>query len=203
MNPITFDIETAPLPDSEIEAFKPEFEAPRNIKDPEKIKAALTEKEAEWRDKLALSPLTARVLCVGWLDGEKFAAIEGDELAVLMGFWNLNTHFDGRHFAGHNILGFDLPFIVRRSWARGIRVPATAFDGRRFALRFVDTMQLWGCGVYGERVSLDNLSKHLGTGAKNGSGKDFAALYASDRSAALAYLENDVRLAAQAIRQME
>jgi hypothetical protein len=202
MNPIIFDIETAPLPDSAVDRFKPEFEARRNYCDPNKIKADIAEKEADWRDKLALSPLTGRVLCIGWLDGDEFHTIEGEEVNILTGFWNLTAHLCGRQFAGHNILAFDLPFIMRRSWAVGLRVPASDFDGHRLSPRFVDTMKLWACGVYGERVSLDYLSKHLGVGEKNGNGKNFAALYDSDRKAALAYLENDCRLTAKAIQRM-
>jgi len=199
---IIFDIETAPLPDAELAALAPEFEAPKNYKDAEKIKAAREEKAREWRDGAALSAVTGRVLAIGCLDGEKFATLEGDELAILNGFWNLTAHFAGRRFGGHNILDFDLPFLCRRSWALGLRVPGEVFDGHRISSRFVDTLKLWGCGVHGARVSLRDLARALKVGDKTGSGADFAALYVSDRHAALAYLENDCRLTAKVLARL-
>lgn len=45
--------------------------------------------------------------------------------------------------------------------------------------------------------SLDVIAKHLGVGAKNGDGKAFAELWASDRAQAVAYLRNDVQLTAK------
>jgi len=61
-----FDIETGAAPDAE--KFKPEFEAPGNIKDPVKIAAAIQDKENEWRDRLALSAITGQVLFCGFHD---------------------------------------------------------------------------------------------------------------------------------------
>ena len=45
--------------------------------------------------------------------------------------------------------------------------------------------------------SLDTIAKHLGVGAKNGSGADFAALWQSDRAKAADYLRNDLQLTAR------
>ncbi len=66
MKTIVFDIETGPLPESELVALVPPFDPAEvktgNIKDPEKIAAKIAEAEANHRcdffDKAALDPLT-------------------------------------------------------------------------------------------------------------------------------------------------
>ena len=62
---IVLDIETAPLPESELAPLMPEFSAPSTWKDPEKIKAAIETKRAEWLESCALDALTCRVLAIG------------------------------------------------------------------------------------------------------------------------------------------
>ena len=47
------------------------------------------------------------------------------------------------------------------------------------------------------RGSLDAIAKHLGVGAKNGNGADFAKLWQKDRAKAVEYLRNDVQLTAK------
>ena len=47
------------------------------------------------------------------------------------------------------------------------------------------------------RGSLDAIAKHLGIGAKTGSGADFAKLWQSDRAKAVEYLRNDIELTAK------
>ena len=73
MNTILFDIETAPLPESELAALVPPFDPAEvrtgNLKDPDKIAAKLAEAEANHRrdfiERAALDPLTGRVLAIG------------------------------------------------------------------------------------------------------------------------------------------
>ena len=45
------------------------------------------------------------------------------------------------------------------------------------------------------KSSLDYVAKALNCGQKTGEGKDFGALYVADEKAALAYLENDLKIA--------
>ena len=60
-----FDIETGPLPVAQLVDLMPEFEAPKNFKDPEKIEANLKQQEARWIEKAALSATTGQVLAIG------------------------------------------------------------------------------------------------------------------------------------------
>ena len=75
MKTFVFDVETAPLPESELAALVPPFDPAEvrtgNLKDPEKIAAKIAEAEVNHRrdffEKAALDPLTGRVLAIGLL----------------------------------------------------------------------------------------------------------------------------------------
>ena len=88
------------------------------------------------------------------------------------------------------------------SWLMWLHAPAVfAFSGRGqpFVSRRYDSPAQPSRGG-SSRVddgSLDTIAKHLGVGAKNGSGADFAALWQSDRAKAADYLRNDLQLTAQ------
>ena len=69
--------------------------------------------------KGALDALTGRIVCIGLLfdDGEgvtEQVLIEQDERRTLEQFWSLLQPTDV--LVGHYVLGFDLPFILQRSW---------------------------------------------------------------------------------------
>jgi predicted PolB exonuclease-like 3'-5' exonuclease len=191
-----FDVETGPSSPEVLERVKPKFEAARNLKDPAKIAAAVAEKEETWRDMAALDATTGTVLCVGVASGSSVRIIEGEERDLLRDFWQWLTERigAGEQVAGFNIYGFDLPMLIRRSWILGVSVPRSIRKGRYWHDNLIDVMDVWTCGNRDQRISLDNLSKALGVGEKNGSGKDFAALWASDRIQAIAYLKQDLSL---------
>lgn len=196
---IIFDIETGPLPEPELVRLEPQFEAARNLKDPEKIRADIEAKKQAWREGAALSAITGQVLAIGVLINDKFESWIGPEKDILELFWSewIGVRQTQVEFVGFNILGFDLPFMVRRSWHHRVEVPHDLrSNGRYWHPRFIDLRELWQFGDRQAAGKLDDLAKHLGVGAKNGSGADFARLLESDRAAAIAYLENDIRLTA-------
>ena len=61
----------------------------------------------------------------------------------------------------------------------------------------IDLRDVWTMGNRMDKGSLDSIGKCLGVGKKTGEGKHFAEMFFADRVAALAYLENDVRLTAE------
>jgi len=200
IEPLIFDIETGPMPDDELETVKPEFKARANLRDPAKIAEDLAQKEVEWRDKAALSALTGRVVCVGFADGDEVEfwgnRNEPERDIVAATFARIDRAIlRNQKVAGHNIVGFDLPFLRRRAWKLDVPMPkmVTENDWRR-SPHLIDTMDLWSCNVYGDRISLDNLGRHFGLQPKTHSGAEFASLWDSDREAALAYLEYDLWL---------
>jgi uncharacterized protein YprB with RNaseH-like and TPR domain len=210
MNTIIFDIETGPLPDAEIEPLIPTFDPSEvktgNIKDPDKIAAKIAEAEANHRrdffDKAALDPLTGRVVAVGLLypDSHEVVIIgHDDEAQTLREFWAFTREQRGNtpQMVGFNTHLFDLPFLIRRSWKHRVPVPAGIRRGRYWSEAMVDLRDGWQLGDRQARGSLDAIAKHLGVGAKNGNGADFANLWQTDRPKAIEYLRNDLQLTAK------
>jgi hypothetical protein len=208
MNTIVFDVETAPLPESELAALLPPFDPAEvrtgNLKDPEKIAAKLAESEASHRReffaKAALDPLTGRVLVIGLLDKGGVRILDNEnEAAVLREFWTACRGEQGRinQLVGFNTHLFDLPFLIRRSWRHRVPVPFGVRRGRYWGDEIVDLRDAWQLGDRQARGSLDAIAKHLGLGAKNGNGADFAALWQTDRAKAVEYLKNDLELTAK------
>ena len=76
-------------------------------------------------------------------------------------------------------------------------VPAGLRRGRYWSESVIDLRDLWQLGDRQARGSLDVIARHLGVGAKNGDGKEFAQLWQSDREKAIAYLKNDVEMTAR------
>lgn len=97
---------------------------------------------------------------------------------------------------GHNILGFDLPYLIRWSIYNGVVVPAEATpfgvrgNGKYFPDMYIDTMTCMGAGEWGHRISLDMASRACGFQGKNGNGKWFYQMSQDDKEQ---YLANDVR----------
>jgi len=157
-------------------------------------------------EKAPLSPETGRVLAIGTRCEELVDVVTegntGGEAGVINDFWQQAVTVisaDGR-LVGHNVFGFDLPFLVRRSWLLGIEIPPEVFtfSGRwQWNRAFMDTMQVWACGIYGERVSLDRVCRFFNKGGKSGSGANFHRLYhgtPEEKEEAIKYLENDLAM---------
>lgn len=205
MRTIIVDIETGPLPEAELAQFMPTEWALGNIKDPAKIAAAVEAKKKAWLADAALDPLTGRVLAIGCLESGEFAVhYDDNEAALLKAFWaHVQETVTGlQRLIGFNCNAFDLPFLVRRSWKHGVAIPAGLRDGRYWSREVVDLREVWQLGDRQAAGSLDTIAKHLGVGAKSGSGADFAALWATDRDKAVAYLRNDLELSALIARRL-
>ena len=210
MNTIIFDIETAPLPEKDLEALLPPFDPAEvrtgNLKDPDKIAAKLAEAEANHRrdffERAALDPLTGRVLAIGclWPETSDFTVFDhDDEARMLQSFW---AACEGEAWRINKMIGFnthvfDLPFLIRRSWKHRVPVPFGIRRGRYWGEEMIDLRDAWQLGDRQARGSLDAIAKHLGVGAKNGNGADFAKLWETDRAAAVEYLKNDLELTAK------
>ena len=195
-----FDIETTSAPETDLQQFMPEFVANRTLKDPDKIAVDLASKRKDWLDGAALSPLTGRIVAIGYISEEdifkaSFQAVGKSEKEILEEFWKLKIESKAT-WVGFNIFNFDLPWLVLRSIKHGVRVPRMYLLGDKWAKwdEFFDVMNLWSMGRREERISLDKLARFLGVGKKTGSGKDFASLLESDPVKAIEYLENDLKL---------
>lgn len=200
---IVFDIESGPL-DEEILASqfvpktKEEFVGAQRWKPEtieEKYSNYLVTALEDFKRRAALDATTGQVLAIG-LKSEKGSMILDslNEDHLLTQFWAkvASCESTGRSLVGHNVLGFDLPFLARRSWMRGID-----FQMPRNCIK--DTMKVWGCNCYGETISLDRLAKALGLPGKmeGVSGADFAKLWngeAEEQELARRYLLTDLEV---------
>lgn len=206
-NYTVFDIETRSLPAEQLVAQMPEFTAPANYRDPEKIKANIAEQQQRWLADGALSAITGEVICVGTLrNGEYTLWHDEDESQLLLSFMAfMATEIQSSRFmVGFACRTFDVPFLLRRGYRHSLKPPLALWNGRFLNDYIVDIADLWSCGSRDprDRISLDALARFLGVGQKTGTGADFAQLWVSDRQKAIAYLENDLRLTALAYERM-
>lgn len=217
---LIFDIETGPLPEEQlrqlyVEPTYEEFAASCDSRwKPETVKGKYEELlKTGWQkfvDVAALDPTTGQVLAIGYYSFKPSGgiAIKPDlardhqygENELIAAFWQqyMKCHKSGRRMAGVSIFGFDLPFLVRRSWILGIDIPQTVRNGRYFDHIFTDLCDVWLCGQrFGETpANLNAIARALGVGQKNGNGADFARLLAEQPEEAIAYLRQDLELTA-------
>jgi DNA polymerase elongation subunit (family B) len=194
---IVWDVETGPLPDSYLDMIAPEFTAPSNYKDEDKIAANIAEQKVKWKERAALSPMTGKVLCIAMRDIDGSVQVldgQGDESTLLADWGRIVAKYRNEAFIGFNCKTFDIPFLIKRCWKLGVQPFLRPGVNLNRLDNWIDLRDTWQLGDRQAEGSLDAISKFLGVGAKNGSGKDFAGLWESDRDAALAYAINDINL---------
>lgn len=105
----------------------------------------------------------------------------GDEAKTLRGFWALlkQLKFGGNDLIiGHNLMGFDLPFIIKRS--RILDVPITInFNFAKYKSKPIfDTMREWSLWGFGDPfLSLEELSEILGLRMQKTDGINGSSIY--------------------------
>lgn len=225
---LIFDIETGPLPLEVLRERMPPFD-PASVavgnRGPEKAAEYIEQKrqtyEQEYVDRAALSAATGQVVAIGYLSGDsQMTVIAGqrgtedtDERSLIASFWRQFSRITsgGRSIVGFNINGFDIPFLMRRSWILGIDIPANLKKGRWFSDYLVDLRDVWLCGQrWGDcESSLDHVARALGVGAKADagecSGRDFHKLWfagGKDREKAEAYLSNDLKMTYEVAKRL-
>lgn len=211
---VVVDIETVPC----VDALRPLIPPPRPSPQPpfwrRWFKRRTTYSDESYL-QTALNWTLGRIICIGLLverddrPAEEHAFIApiqpGDSLAeslqkeaeALRQFWEF-VHPDD-YFIGHNILGFDLPFLWNRSLICGVR-PSRPFYLQRESSRFTfDTMQIWAhwASTPSSRqfVKLDTLAQVMGLQAKTGSGSQVYVWWREQQFEKIrSYCLNDVRL---------
>lgn len=207
-NYIYWDIETGPLPQERLLSVMPEFEAPANYKDEAKIAAYRENQKQAFFERAALSAVTGRIICIGYLDeNDEYTTVEGpSEELLIKAFIPRLADILGRCgvLVGFNTHGFDIPFFVRRCWHYGITPPREFLANKYTRANYsLDLAELWGLGEYKEYISLNSLAAHLNLPIrKNGDGALFYKLYETDREAALNYLRRDLELTKLAAEKM-
>jgi hypothetical protein len=133
---------------------------------------------------------------------------EQDEKKSLPAFLEFMKDFDcdTDEIVGHNLLGFDLPFIFQRCLVNGL-VARPFVDLNEFRVRGVyDTMRQWWLGDRRSRVSLDDIAWALGiesskTATAEGS-KVFELYQAGKLAEIREYNLNDVRVTRKVYERM-
>lgn len=210
MKTIFFDIETIPcqLP-GVLDEFKAAVTAPATYKKPESIAEWLKENrdsegEAAWL-KTSFDGGMGHVVCIGLaVDNEPARSYQvradaygnrEEERNVLEWFFNDLTDIGRSVLVGHNIIGFDLPFLWKRCMVLGVKPPQWfPRNPSKYASEMVrDTMNLWDME---QRAggSMDRICRLLGIPGKGDvSGADvWPMVKAGDIEAVAAYCRADV-----------
>jgi len=185
MSRYVLDIETAPLPETEIP--------------PALIEKLRDSNEEDWREMLSLYAPSASVIAVGMLDpdtrkghmladpvngamggftspeGTTFEVLETDEVGILRRFWELATRADS--ITTYNGRRFDIPVLLQRSLIRGVAAPRDLL-GNRFRthphLDLADILSLYGAtrpfglAVWSEAIGMSSPKSGEVAGAEVG-----------------------------------
>jgi len=228
----TMDIETLALPDFR-ERVGPQLErlmrlGNMRLEQQQRYLDDIAAEEERCYQLGALNAATGRTLCiavhVGPIPGLEFEGVqlgeaeyvfgidtegnEQDERQALTGFLELLRSFDPDtdEIVGHNIIGFDLPFIFQRCLVHCISARPLV-DLSEFRVRGVfDTMRHWWLGDRRSRVSLDDVAWALGIESSKTSeveGSKVFDLYQAGRLAEIReYNLNDVRVTRKVYERM-
>lgn len=182
MKTIFFDIETIP---SQLPGVRDEFiaavQAPSKFSKPESIAKWLRENreaegEAAWL-KTSFDGGLGHVVCIGLaVDNEPARSYQvpadaygnrNHEAELLINFFSDLTDTGRSVLVGHNIIGFDLPFLWKRCMVLGIKPPQWfPRNPSKYSSEMVrDTMLLWD-QEQRAGVSMDRLCKLLGIPGK-------------------------------------
>lgn len=171
---ITIDIETLPIE----EPFESKL---------------FWETEEEYR-KTACDANLGRILCIGYCEQNETGLItqhgcfgwreetkdfEPDEHLILAEFWRFLQGFEAGSdlIIGHNIMDFDLPFIVQRSIIKSVRPTVDFYFGKYRKAPIFDTMRVWDCWKWGGSTSLKKLAYALGLECPKAENLDGTKIY--------------------------
>jgi len=142
-----------------------------NTKDPDKIAAKEDEARDKQLEKLALDPLTGRVVCCAFVStsGEESTLMittvdnDGERTLIQEIFGFLGS--DEMRIVTWNGIGFDIPFIYRRAIILNVdpanfgAPPLTAWTKRYNTDRHYDLMKIWDNWQSGTFTKLDLVAK--------------------------------------------
>lgn len=176
---VYFDIETIPdqAPDA-LDRARRQVKAPASLKKRESIDAWLAENSEEAAreilHKTGRDGATGHVCTIAWANngGEievRHAESRIEEEWVIREFFEALEPYHAETLVGHNIAGFDLPFLLKRAVILGIPLPPAhkmPRDPKPWGSEVFDTMTAWAGSR--DRISLDRLCGALGFHGKDG-----------------------------------
>jgi hypothetical protein len=206
---LTFDIETLPTDDESVIAeFEKGIKPPATHKKQETIDAWMIEnKESALKElvsKTSFDGMYGRIACIAWsIDDEPVFSSNADytEARAIKALYDfIETRGEVRNnnlvFCGHNIAGFDLPFLKHRSIILGIKPPKSllqAMNAKPWDSCIADTMLMWSSDPH-KRGSMDRICKALGIQGKEGfDGSMVAETWPIYPQKVIEYCKDDVR----------
>lgn len=202
---VYFDIETIPdqSPGALDRAMK-QVKPPATLKKQESIDKWLEEnrEEAAYEilHKSCLDGASGHVCSIGWAKNNRkievrHAESRMEEKWVLEEFFGALDQWHSETLVGHNIFGFDLPFLTKRAIILGVELPPKQSwprDPKPWDRSIFDTMTAWAGSR--DRISLDRLCGALGVPGKDGfDGSQVAQAWANGEHQKIAeYCEDDV-----------
>lgn len=149
--------------------------------------------EDELYAKSAFDGTFSRIVCIGLLEFsdqmEARSAVAwygGDERELLRRFWARLAQDRATLFITHNGLGFDLPFLKKRSIIHQVK-PSLDINLAKFRTEPVyDTMAVWSNWDTRGWVKLDVLARALQVETKSGSGEQVAEMWEKGQGLELA-----------------
>lgn len=167
-------------------------------------------KEDELYERSAFDGTFSRIVCIGLLILSDTMAPQGavawygaHEKELLRQFWERLGEIRPSLFITHNGLGFDLPFIKKRSVIHQVK-PSLEISLARFRTEPVfDTMAVWSNWESRGWIKLDVLARALGVETKSGSGTKVADMWGANEGKAIAeYCLQDTYVTYSCYRRM-
>jgi hypothetical protein len=199
---------------------------PSNYKDESKIAEYIAAKHAEIdatieekRRKTSFDGMYGRIACIAWAldDGPvKSTLTAHDEREAIRDFYfsivnetRVTLNNGEASYAvtvvGHNVAGFDLPFLKHRSIILGIRPPAPiyrAMQAKPWDGCIADTMLMWSADRE-KRASMDKLCRALGIQGKGDfDGGMVADTWPDNPQKVIDYCKDDVQRTREIYRRL-
>ena len=154
MKPIIFDIEVVPLPKEQLISLMPPFDPAevklgnrKEEKAAEYIEQKRQQHEQDFLANAALDPLTGMISVFGASGNQIWLKDGTTEKDILEAAWEtiIDTIHSGQEVVGFNILGFDLPYLMKRSWLLGVPFSYRTLKprGRWWNDSIVDLRLIW------------------------------------------------------------
>ncbi|MDO8547930.1 MAG: ribonuclease H-like domain-containing protein [Nitrospirales bacterium] len=144
-------------------------------------------------DKSSFDGTYSRIVCIGLIAFSDsmdpqgaLAWYGGQEKELLRQFWAWMGKTRPGLVITHNGLGFDLPFIKKRSIIHQVRPPVEISLAKFRTEPVYDTLAVWSNWDSRGWVKLDVLARALGVETKSGSGKQVAEMWQAGRGREIA-----------------
>ena len=149
--------------------------------------------EDEQYEKSSFDGTFSRIICIGMILLSDSMEAQGavswygkDEKGLLQQFWTKVGQIRPALYITHNGLGFDLPFIKKRSVVHQVKPPLEISLAKFRTEPVYDTMAVWSNWDTRGWVKLDVLARALDVETKSGSGAQVAEMWGKGQGPELA-----------------